>query len=176
MKPNHDLSRRSTVKELDRIISRSLRLFLDYINRKHWTGRENEAVSLYAFGFLQKECSARGPLFDPTQIGIEVGAANTKKSRKSQVRKDLVIWRTAGANRWYPQKKRSEPLAILEWKVRRPGVKRRPTSRTDIDWLSRHCRRHKETLGYAILLDLKENIAKLSVIRVDALGLHEIPI
>jgi len=90
------------MKALDQIVTHSLSGFLDYINQHGWTGRENEAISLYAFGFLQKECSPSRPLYDPMQIGIEVAAANTPKGLNSQVRKDLVIWPTPGANRWYP--------------------------------------------------------------------------
>ena len=62
----------------------------DHINQRKWFGRENEAIGLYSFGFLQKEAVPAGPLTDPTQIGIEVGTADTPKSPKSQVRKDLV--------------------------------------------------------------------------------------
>jgi len=67
------------MEAIDRIIIRSLRSFLAYINQKDWFGRENEAVSLYAVRFLQRECSGEGPLKEPTQIGIEVGAAETPK-------------------------------------------------------------------------------------------------
>lgn len=164
------------MEPLDQIISRSLKSFLDYINMHSWTGRENEAVSLYAFGFLQKDCSQDGPLYDPMQIGIEVGAADTAKSPKSQVRKDLVIWTKPGANRWYPADPRSEPLAIMEWKVRRPGIKRQPTSHADVDWLSEHCKSQTQTMGYAVLLDLAVSPAKLQVVRVDARGLREVDI
>ena len=176
MTKSHDLSAPQSGKSLDQIVNRSLRSFLKYINENSRIGRENEAVSLFAFGFLQKECSQDGPLYDPMQIGIEVGAADTAKSPKSQVRKDLVIWPKPGANRWYPADPRSEPLAIMEWKVRRPGIKRRPTSRADIDWLLEHCKRQTQTMGYTVLLDLAVSPAKLQVVRVDARGLREVDV
>jgi hypothetical protein len=162
------------MKALDKIISRSLRSFLNYINRNSWVGRENEAISLFAFGFLQRECSADGLLRDPTQIGIEVGAADTSKSPKSQVRKDLVLWPEPGANRWHPRTPRSEPLAIMEWKVKRPDARHRPTSRADIDWLGRHCRSHCDTVGYAVLLDLTSHPSQLVAVRADAKGSTEL--
>ena len=162
------------MEALDKIITRSLKSFLNYINRNSWVGRENEAVSLFAFGFLQRECCADGPLTDPTQIGIEVGAADTPKSPKSQVRKDLVLWREPGANRWHPRTPRSEPLAIMEWKVRRLDARQRPTSRANIDWLVRHCRRHRDTVGYAVLLDLTSHPARLVAVRADAKGSCEL--
>jgi len=164
------------MKTLDDIIVGSLKAFLDYVHQNNWIGRENEAVSLYAFGFLQKKCSDDGPLLSPTQIGIEVGASDTPKSPNSQVRKDLVIWRTPGANRWYPAYRKSEPLAIMEWKVRRPEMSRCPTSGADIDWLSQHCRIHPETIGYAILLDLTEHPRELTLVRVDAEGSRKLDI
>ena len=176
MTQSHDFSQPESSKSLDEIIGRSLRSFLDYIIEVGWTGRENEAVSLFAFGFLQKECSHNGPLYDPTQIGIEVGAAESPKSKNSQVRKDLVIWPKPGVNRWYPAKPHSEPLAIMEWKVRRPGIKRQPTSNADIDWLLEHCKRQTQTLGYAVLLHLGKLPADLKVVRVDAGGLREMDI
>jgi hypothetical protein len=159
--------------ELDGIISNSLKAFLAYINQTNWTGRENEAVSLYAFGFLQKECSQEGPLYDPMQIGIEVGAADTPKGPNSQVRKDLVIWKAPGENRWNPTYQESEPLAIMEWKVWRPETKRHPSTSADISWLSQHCGKHPETVGYSIFLDLTDHPAKLTLIRVDSTGHSE---
>ena len=158
------------METLNQIIVRSLTGFLDYIHRKSWNGRENEAVSLYAFGFLQRERRKGSPLNDPTQIAIEVGAADTPKSPKSQVRKDLVIWREAGANRWFPETPRSEPLAIMEWKVRRPGIPRRTTTTSDIEWLSTHCPGGGGPVGYSILLDLSKDPATLTCIRVTTSG------
>ena len=164
------------MKALDQIVIHSLNGFLDYINQHGWAGRENEAISLFAFGFLQKECSPSRLLYDPMQIGIEVAAADTPKGPNSQVRKDLVIWPTPGANRWYPPQPRSEPLAIMEWKVSRPEMKRRPSCDADIEWLSLHCADHRETTGYSILLSLAKRPSGIHVIRVDGEGKSELPI
>ena len=165
------------MEAIDQIVSRSLRSFLDFVNREKWTGRENEAVSLYAFGFLQRECCEAGPLTNPTQIGIEVGAADApKKSPKSQVRKDLVIWRRPAANRWYPKVPRSKPLAIIEWKVRRGGSRLRAKGEADIEWLASHCSRQPDTAGYTVLLNLSTQPAKLAAVRVTAKGSRELKI
>ena len=164
------------MEPLDQIIINSLKAFLDYINEHRWKGRENEAISLYAFGFLQKECSNEGLLYDPMQIAIEVGAADTAKSKNSQVRKDLVIWKVPGANRWHPTYQESEPLAIMEWKVWRPEMGRRPSTSADKTWLSEHCGEHTGTVGYSIFLDLTDHPAKLKLIRVDSTGDRELDI
>lgn len=153
---------------LDQIISRSLKAFLNYINRQKWFGRENEAVSLYAFGFLQHERGRDRPLTNPAQIAIEVGVADTPKGPKSQVRKDLIIWPTPGVNRWYPRQPRCEPLAIMEWKVRRPGVRGGFGTDRDVAWLSKHCAKKPETVGYSVLLDLTGEKTSLQCIRVTA--------
>ncbi len=155
---------------LDQIVSRSLKAFLHYIIRQKWFGRENEAVSLYAFGFLQHERGKGSPLTNPAQIAIEVGAADTPKGPKSQVRKDLIIWQTPGVNRWYPMQPRCEPLAIMEWKVRRPGMRGGFGADRDVAWLSRHCAQKPETVGYSVLLDLTGENASLQCIRVAATG------
>lgn len=160
------------MEAIDQIIIRSLRSFLAYINDKGWFGRENEAVNLYAFGFLQRECSDEGPLIDPTQIGIEVGAADTPKSPQSQVRKDLVIWPEPGANRWHPVSPRIEPLVIMEWKVQRPNIRPSKTQ-GDIAWLVRHCE-SSATIGYSVLLDLRSAPVRLSVVRVTSAGARDL--
>ncbi len=162
------------MEPIDRIIIRSLRSFLAYINQKEWFGRENEAVNLYAFGFLQRECSNEGPLIDPTQIGIEVGAADTPKSVRSQVRKDIVIWPEPGVNRWYPASPRTEPLAIMEWKVQRPNVRPSKTQ-GDIAWLLRHCS-SSTTIGYSVLLDLRNLPARLTAVRVTSAGVRDLEV
>jgi len=153
------------VPTIDPSIRRSLKAFVEYIRTSGWRGRENEAISLYAFGFLQRERSRRGPLRDPTQIGIEVGAADTPKGKRSQVRKDLVVWRAPAHNRWYPPEPRSEPLVIMEWKVRRTGFRSGSSNDADIRWLTAHCERHPETTGYAVWLDLRGSESPLCLER-----------
>lgn len=156
---------------LDRVVQRSLKAFLRYIEARDWTGRENEAVSLYALGFLQFECKARGRLRHPTQIGIEVGATDSlRKGPNSQTRKDLVIWRKAGANRWFPRGVRSEPLAIMEWKVARAGFQSGRSNTKDRAWLASHCKDHPRTAGYAVHLFLSSAPPRLDVCRIDCNG------
>ena len=155
---------------LDVAVAKSLKGFLAYVRGTRWEGRENEAISLYAFGFLRKCFTGKGVLRDPMQIGIEVGAADTPKGKRSQVRKDLVIWRKPGCNRWHPDGPRSEPLAIMEWKVRRTGFRSGSSNDRDIEWLTTHCKNHRKTVGYAVWLDLRSAKASLSAERFDSHG------
>jgi len=154
------------INELNIIIERSLKEFITYVRDQSWFGRENEAVSLYAFGFLQRECSTTGPLIDPTQIGIEVGAARTPKGPNSRVRKDLVIWPRPGMNCWYPTSDISNnPIAILEWKVCRPKTSTLKGKKHDIEWLKAHTSTHKECVGYSVELNLVMQPPLLNVSR-----------
>lgn len=149
------------------IIERSLERFLAYVRERRWYGRENEAASLYAFGFLQRECTPDGPLVDPTQIGIEVGAAPAPaKGANAHVRKDLVIWPQPAMNRWFPESARpNRPIAIVEWKVRRPGARAPRGSDHDTDWLTAHSAADAHCIAYSVELNLAANPPSLAVMR-----------
>jgi hypothetical protein len=157
------------LSQIDSIIRHSLNDFVDDVTRSAWHGREREAISLYAFGFLQQYVSASGVLKDATQIGIEVTVpSNPHLNPKGRVAKDLVLWReprmTCWDQNWQPS---HYPLAILEWKVYRLPSPRAAMSSRDIDWLAqyaKHCR--LPFVGYAISLDLLHREFLLSVTRI----------
>jgi hypothetical protein len=154
---------------MDQLVTQSLRRFLEHVRKTRWTGRENEAVSLYVFGFLVGSTLA-GVALDPTQIGIEVAVARApKKGKNAQVRKDLVIWPTAGMNRWHPGgSPRNKPLAILEWKVRRHRAAQPRGAGHDLKWLKAYSSKtaRPDFVGYCVWLDLASSPAAVSVIRV----------
>src|SRR5450755_1860539 len=60
-----------SMSKLDAVVGMSLRSFYRDIC-SGWCGRENEAVNLYTFGHLAKQVRPGSPLYDLTQIGIEV--------------------------------------------------------------------------------------------------------
>ena len=160
---------------LDLLISRSLAAFVQHIRDTGWQGRENEAVSLYAFGFLLQECRSGGPLREPTQVGIEIAVPPNSTNRTKDVRKDLVIWRHPGHNLWYPPppEPRSEPMAIVEWEVRRRGYRSDGSHHDrDVKWLTEQCESHPETTGYAVLLDLRPLQVQLLVDRLHSGGVQ----
>ena len=152
---------------MDKLIAQSLRRFRRYVHDTHWSGRENEAVNLYALGFLLGG-DLDGVKLEPTQIGIEVAVAVAlKKGKKAQVRKDLVIWPEAGMNRWHPgNSPRNKPLAILEWKVQRPNAAKPRGTEYDLDWLKRYSTKRPDFIGYCVFLDLRSVPATISVKRV----------
>jgi len=106
------------MQEIERTIEHSLSLFAKDILGSTWFGKEREAVSYYAFGFLAKACAPNTLLYDPGQLAIEGRIPGTRSHSKKQVCKDLVIWPTPGANCWEgPNEAVHAPLAIIEWKA-----------------------------------------------------------
>jgi hypothetical protein len=154
---------------MDQLIVKSLRAFIRCVQETNWHGRENEAVNLFALGFLLKGVLA-GAKLHPTQIGIEVAVADAaKKGKNAQVRKDLVIWPEEGMNRWYPGgSPQNKPMVIMEWKVQRPGVRKPRGAEHDLAWLKSYSVKSARPgfIGYCVYLDLATQPAGVMVTRV----------
>jgi hypothetical protein len=89
------------LKQIDTIVRDSLTEFVADVFGSSWKGREREAVSLYAFGYLQRQIRKGGILRDPTQIGIEMTVPSKKSlNPKERVCKDLVLWREPNMTCW----------------------------------------------------------------------------
>lgn len=117
-----------------------------------WFGKEREAVSYYAFGFLAKACKEGTLLFDPGQIAIEGRIPGTRSHSKKQVCKDLVIWPASGANCWDgPNKAVHVPLAIIEWKADRATF-----FPDDISKMQEYTTTYPELLGIVVTFDAKK--------------------
>jgi hypothetical protein len=105
-------------EELHEIVRGSLEAFVRHVAVVSWFGREHEAVSLYAFSHLIPATSGDSPLYNPTQIGIEVAVPQVEgwsSKQKAQVCKDLVIWPTPGALRGRMVKRAgNDPLAVMQ--------------------------------------------------------------
>ena len=148
---------------IDNIVRRSLTEFIEDIFRSQWYGKEREAISLYAFGYLLKHCQPNAILQDPRQIGIEIRVPKpTKLGKKVEVCKDLVIWRQPSMTCWTAEKiAKNYPLAVLQWKVNEPEV-----SVDDVEWLRAFSEDSPESLGYAICVDLTKKKFRLKCTRV----------
>ena len=173
----------STMSELDAIVEQSLRSFHRDICSE-WCGRENEAVNLYALGHLAKQIRSGSVLSDLTQIGIEVAVRQLPKcaehpGRRGTVRKDLVIWPTAGMTLWKSNVPHNEPLAVMEWKVnhyfnRAVHQQNRQEHLQDVQWLCETSRRsgNSDFIGFAVLLENRRSPRELTCARIHA-GKHE---
>lgn len=161
-------------RELDDIVTRSLRRFVVAINGDWWTGRrEREAISLYVLGHLQREVRRGSVLSDVTQIGIEVpvrqidasiqrAISGRKGTPKAEVTKDLAIWPRPRMTTWTHDGRSSHsPLVIMEWKMGRLSP-----SEHDVRWLEEYSRRRPRFVGYAVSLGRKEGSFAVAATRV----------
>ncbi len=151
---------------LDTIIRAAAEEFLRAVCVSHWWGREREAISLFAFGYLQRRCTPGSVLFDPTQIAIEACVPGPPAlNKKGRVNKDLVIWPKPGMTLWNDNRDASnKPLAVMEWKVFRTGTKPAAFSRYDLDWLLKVSESDAAFIGYAVWFDLRDH--RLALARV----------
>jgi len=135
--------------ELDHIVDRSLRQLAVDRHVLSWRAKERDWVNYFAHRHLIAQCSHDGPLTDPAQIGIEVGVPQPPGYIKLGVSRDLVIWANCGDTcfdgDWIPRK---HPLAILEWKVHRPGHRNRKVCHERA-----YCGWQPSVLAYAIEID-----------------------
>lgn len=158
------------LKPIDEIVRNSLTDFVEDIFGSNWKGREREAVSLYAFGYLQRHVHGNSILRDATQIGIEVAVPSWKEdNKKRQVNKDLIIWTEPKQTCWDSQWNLSNyPLVVMEWKVFHRGKTRPSMCIRDVDWLQKYSERHQGLfVGYAVSLDLRERHFRLCVARAE---------
>lgn len=149
--------------KLDAIIRTSLTRFTDFVFTSKWYGKEREAVSLYAFGFLIDECASGTCLYDKQQIGIEVRVPKpTSFGRKSEVCKDLVIWPSPRMTCWNEQRESViYPVSVMEWKANRTT-----TFERDLQWLTAFAHDVPDFVGYATTFDLAKRKFRLKCDRV----------
>jgi hypothetical protein len=103
---------------LEPLLHTTLTAYAHTILHTPWFGKEREAVSYYAFGFLAKACAPGTLLHDPGQIAMEGSMPGGPLNTKKEVCKDLVIWPAPGANCWSPERKAVHySLAVMEWKA-----------------------------------------------------------
>lgn len=169
----------AAMSELDALVEKSLRSFFRNICSE-WCGRENEMVSLYAFGHLAKHVRRGTILSQLTQIGIEVAVRQLPPDKehpkpKKDVRKDLVIWPAPGMTLWKANVPHHEPLAVMEWKVnhylsRASHQQNRREHEGDIRWLCATSLRPGMTdfVGYAVLVENTQVPKRLICTRVHA--------
>jgi len=138
---------------LDQIIERSLRKLAEDTLVRSWCAKERDWVNYFAHRYLLGECSPRGPLREPGQIGIEVAVPQPLVYAKQSVSRDLVIWPMCGDTcfdvNWKANK---HPLAILEWKVHRKRHRNREVE-NERAWLRAYCQWQPSVIAYAIEID-----------------------
>lgn len=155
-------------RELDEVLRQALTTFSQAIHESRWLGRrEREAVSYFAFGHLVPLCRTGKILHHPGQVGLEVPVPGIGEG-KSQVCKDVVVWRDTGTVCWDSSGEPTvAPLAILEWKCH-TDYPRPQHSQYDINWLTAFTTRFPNTAGCLVRLNLTDQERSLSVATIGA--------
>jgi hypothetical protein len=135
---------------IDEVMSTCLTQLAADPHVRGWSAKERNWVNYFAHGFLLQQCRPDGVFRHPTQIAIEVGVPQPPGYTKPTTHRDLVIWSEPGSTCWSPTwAPVCHPLAIVEWKVHRPG-RRNVEVLKERAWLRAYCAWVPATVAYAI--------------------------
>ena len=141
---------RSTLSQIDNIISFSLQNLAKDKHVRNWCAKERDWVNYYAHNFLFVQCSSSTVIKHIAQIGIEVSVPQPPGYTKPTVPRDIVIWPRAGMTCWNEKWEAIQhPLAIIEWKVHRIG-RRNMKVNHERSWLRTYCKWKPSVVAYAI--------------------------
>jgi hypothetical protein len=159
------------IVEIDTLIKATPEQLADDDHARSWHAKERDWVDYYVHRYLMDQCSTDGPLKYSAKIGIEVGVPQPPKYQKLAVSRDLVIWSEIGGTcwdkDWNPQK---HPLAILEWKVHRPGRRNLKVNK-ERAWLRDYCQWQQTAVAYAVEVHGDKSVYPLTCTRF--LGMNE---
>lgn len=137
---------------LEHALHESLTAFGHRMLDQLWYGKEREAVSYYAFGYLVDQCRAGSRFYNPGQIAIEGRVPGGALNAKKEVCKDLVIWAHPGGNCWDPKRRSIHyPLVIMEWKANSEAF-----FPYDMDYLKNVTGQEPGLLGIAVTFDARK--------------------
>ncbi len=154
--------------QIDQAIRSAATEFVSAVFADSWRGREREAISLFALGYLIRQCRQGTVLYSPTQITVEGAVPGVPHlNPKGRVNKDLVIWSKPAQTCWDEAwRVACDPLAVLEWKVFRPTTRPATFSKYDLNWLVQFSQRRPNFVGYAVMLDLAHRGSRFAAARV----------
>lgn len=153
---------------IDDVVRAALSEFSESWLHHRWYGKEHNWVSLFAFAHLVKACRPGTMLFDPARIAIEVGVPQPEGFQRKATRRDIVVWREPGSSCWnLIGEPCHHPVAILEWKVHRPGFRNRLVER-ERRWLRAYSAWQADVVCYAVELELGGEHASMDVTRFHA--------
>lgn len=154
----------SNMDELDALVRDSLETLAGDPHVVRWRAKENNWVSYYVMRHLLKQCRPDSILSDAAQIGIEVSVLQPDGYARKGVRRDVVIWPSAGATCWNDDVSACHPLTILEWKVHRPHHKN-PLVKKERDWLQKYCKQNESAICYAVEVEVTERSTTIRCFR-----------
>lgn len=147
--------------------------FSDYENwlsTTPWRGKEHDCVNLFVHKFLFPRITPAGPIFDPTQIGIETGIPQGPGlGKRPAVRKDLVIWPRPEMTTWDREFNAVHyPMAIIEWKARRKKSPKPLIFPYDLDWITRYSSHREDFIGCCATVDFTGDTVRLETALAEA--------
>lgn len=137
----------------------------------HWYKREDEIVSLFAFGHLAPLLHNNS--IDMGQLGIEGRVPQVwchrrgRRQSADRAQRDLVIWNHRNHGFWRVEGKPDRPFAVMEWKLLNYEKDRGrilAQHRDDIDWLQQNSSLMR--VGYAVLVEWPDGL-KLRCARIE---------
>jgi len=140
---------------LHELLGEAFREYEAWLLATSWRGKEHDCVNLFVHKFLHSRISANGPIYDPTQVGIEIGVPQPHGiGIKKAARKDLVIWKEPDTSTWDEDWNPVKfPIAIIEWKARRKKFSLPITFHRDLKWITAYSLLHPDYLGYCATVD-----------------------
>jgi len=171
--PNRNIcTLENPVSTLDALLREGLASLFQELILAPWYKREQEIVSLFAFGHFVR--LFLGQSIDVGQLCIEGRVPQVwahRRSRRagsSRAQRDLVIWARRNDGFWRVENLPDRPFAVVEWKLSlsdKTGARKRAEYKDDIDWLRYNASMMR--VGYAVLLDRHEGKLRLRCTRVE---------
>jgi hypothetical protein len=145
------------------ILAESFSDYQKFLESSRWRGKEHDCVNLFVHKFLLSKITPEGPIFDPTQIGIETSIPQGDGLGKKQaVRKDLVIWPNPEMTTWNAEwKAEFLPIAVIEWKARRKKSGLPLIFPYDLEWITKYSKQRKDFIGCCATVDFTESQTRL---------------
>ena len=142
------------MQHLEQTIKRTLSEFGSFIIDNQWYGKEREAVSYYAFGFLANACAPGTLFYDPAQIVLETRLPSGPLNKKKEVCKDLGIWSQPGGNCWNTERMSvNYPLVLVEWKANNASF-----NKYDVAHVKSLTEQAPQMLGIIVTFDLHKKV------------------
>lgn len=106
------------VAPLQAVLQAALTRFGHAVLKGSWYGKEEEAVSYFAFAFLAPACRAGTPFHHAGQITLWGRVPGRAQNATSELYKDLVLWSEPGCTPWDEERQVVHyPLVVMRWKA-----------------------------------------------------------
>jgi hypothetical protein len=160
---------------LDALLREAFQDFEAWLLDTAWRGKEHDCVNVFAHKFLAGLVRPEGPIFDLTQVGIEVGVPQPHNcGERPSARKDLVIWAQPGTVAWGADWKAvNVPATIIEWKAPRKKGRTPPIHPYDREWLQKYSLHYPNFVGYCATVDFSATDRRVFTLAITATGMLE---